>query len=77
MPDYWVYENLVRRQSRMHLAECRFCRNGRGIHQKIISEINGHWLGPFHDRSAALKALNGTGQPDRRPCETCSRTASG
>lgn len=70
MPRYWVYENWTRKRARMHLAECRFCKDGHGVQRKI-SENNGRWLGPFSNRSAALKALAGTKQPDRRACEVC------
>ena len=71
MPEYWIYENLTRRQARMHLAECRFCKNGHGVQRKV-SDKNGHWLGSFSDRQAALEALDRTQQPDRRSCELCS-----
>jgi F-type H+/Na+-transporting ATPase subunit beta len=70
MPRYWVYENWTRKRARLHLAECRFCKDGRGV-QRQLSDDNGRWLGPFSERSAALEALERTERPDRRTCKHC------
>lgn len=70
MTRYWVYENWTRKRTRLHLAECSSCNDGRGKRDED-SGRNGRWLGPFSDRTTAFKAMSATGFADRAICPFC------
>lgn len=61
--EYYVYENwTAETKARIHLAECRWCNHGRGIHPEA-SRRNGRWHGPFANFNAARGAARQTGRP--------------
>lgn len=34
MSGYWVYENWPNNHATLHVASCKFCNDGRGIHKE-------------------------------------------
>ena len=46
--SYHIYENWVAHghSARVHLSECPFCNDGKGIHPNV-SDDNGRWHWPF------------------------------
>ncbi len=68
---YWVYENWTNKIARIHVSNCSYCNNGRGIHEDS-STRNGQWFGAYDTRDLALEAAKATGQPDVRACKICA-----
>lgn len=67
---YWVYHNWHLRKAIIHLADCRHCNNGEGVHDDVSGE-NCEWL-PFDTQAEALTFANKTGfTRDGRYCGTC------
>lgn len=66
---YHVYENWTVHKAKIHLSDCSFCNNGKGIHPDAGTS-NGRWLGPFATLDAALRAAQATGEPISK-CKFC------
>lgn len=66
---YWVYENIPRNKTRVHLATCSFCQNGRGIHGGESG--TGAWFGPFGSFDEAEQLAISRGRKDNRRCYEC------
>ena len=70
MSEYWVYENNIHKKTRVHLASCSFCQNGRGIHGGG-KRRSGIWFGPFATIGEADSKAGLQKQPDNRHCQEC------
>jgi len=59
---YWVYENWRARGHKavIHLDECGFCNNGRGVTTGTRPD-NGRWKGPFPSPETARHVAERTG----------------
>lgn len=60
--SYYVYENWQadHHKARIHFSDCRYCKNGKGIHPSS-SEEHGRWIGPFESQAEAFAAAVNTG----------------
>jgi len=68
---YFVYENWHRKRGRIHLSDCSYCNEGRGIRQ-TDSGKNGRWLGPL-DRNEAFSLVGRLQKnADIQPCAVCN-----
>jgi hypothetical protein len=67
--SYWVYENIPRNKTRVHLASCPFCQNGQGIHGG--ESASGSWYGPFGLIDEAERMAVSRGRKDNRRCYEC------
>lgn len=66
---YWVYENIPRNKTRIHLASCPFCQDGRGLHG--VDTQTGAWFGPFPSVDDAERLATFRGRKDNRRCLEC------
>ena len=64
---YYVYENWQRKRGRIHLANCRYCNEGRGT-QQVDSGKNGRWRGPFNRNEAFAVVERLQKSADIQPC---------
>lgn len=65
---YFIYQNPHRGRSRIHKADCCFCREGAGLRP---SDTSWHWHGPFkHAELAFQHALEVVGVI-AKPYGTC------
>jgi len=71
--DYYVYENWQAgpHKARIHISSCRFCNNGKGIHN-TDSEEHGKWHGPFLTYEETLQAAIKTGG-EVTECQNCCK----
>ena len=67
---YWIYENWAIDKAMVHIGECPFCRNGRGIHPGREEGRNGRWHGPIEDLEQA-RAQARILKKNARDCEFC------
>lgn len=66
---YWVYDNRVHHYSRIHRADCSYCRDGDGIHDDA-ADVAGEWLGPYDAFGDARAIAARTGR-DVSACRSC------
>ena len=71
MMSYWVYENYRHNKAVVHKAECRFCKDGAGLHE-VGENTNGQWHGPFCDASEAQAKARNTGRANVWNCNACA-----
>lgn len=59
---FYIYENWIAEghKARIHLAECSFCKDGKGIHPNA-SIRNGKWHGPYSSFKEACDEAVKTG----------------
>jgi hypothetical protein len=71
MTEYYVYENWHRKRGAVHLADCSFCNQGRGMHERDSGRF-GKWLGPY-DRNEAFEKVEALQKEgiDVQPCLIC------
>lgn len=55
MSDYWVYEDFVTRQAKVHRGDCPSCNHGAGM-GRGRNESENRWLGRFSSAAAARSA---------------------
>ncbi|HSV94744.1 MAG TPA: hypothetical protein VLH94_02060 [Spirochaetia bacterium] len=67
---FFVYENWLHKKAVIHISECGYCKNGKGIHSRK-SNKNGKWLGPFKDLIMAEKAAKKTKEKNLLGCYAC------
>jgi hypothetical protein len=53
---FWIYVNEPNNVVTIHLSDCSFCNNGRGL-KAGKSNANGQWFGPFSEDSANQNAI--------------------
>ena len=68
---YYIYENWHRKRGRIHLANCTYCNEGRGIEQ-ADSGRNGKWHGPFNRNEAFATVERLQKGADIQPCAVCN-----
>ena len=67
---YWVYEDRVTSQARVHEGRCRYCNHGVGMgHGRIPGDSE--WHGLYGSREEAFRRAEATGQQDVRGCRVC------
>ena len=66
---YWVYEDDVTDNARVHKGTCGFCNHGRGIRGTRRSD--NRWIGPFETESEAHRQALRTGRSGVRGCKVC------
>lgn len=67
-PTHWVYRSFLNRSTKVHMASCTNCRDGRG--KKDGAKVTGEWL-PFSSIEAATTAAQRM-EPDRHSiCGIC------
>ena len=74
--NYWVYENKVAKRARIHVSECRYCNDGKGVGGDTTNDDD-KWHGPYNKFSQAEKTANGFSYSDVRPCGVCKPEAKG
>ena len=67
---YWVYENYPHNKAVVHTAECRFCKDGAGLHE-VGENTNGQWHGPYTYILHAQEKAGSTRRSDVRDCAFC------
>ena len=67
---YYVYENWQRKRGRIHLANCRYCNEGRST-QQVDSGKNGRRRGPFNRNEAFAVVERLQKSADIQPCAVC------
>ena len=68
--SYWVYEDRVTSQARVHEGRCRYCNHGEGMgHGRIPGDSE--WHGPYGSLEEAFRRAEATGQRDVRGCRVC------
>ena len=68
--SYWVYEDRVTSQARVHEGACRYCNHGAGMgHGRIPGDSE--WHGPYGSLEEAFRRAEATGQKDVRGCKVC------
>jgi F-type H+/Na+-transporting ATPase subunit beta len=74
--NYYFYENWVAEghKARIHIAECSFCKVGKGIHPNA-SVRNGKWHGPYSSYQAVFAAVIETGRHISQ-CKFCNPKSS-
>lgn len=70
-PTFWVYINEPNDKAFVHLADCRFCKDGNGM-SSAVSEQNGKWIGPF-DQPTAIRAAISSNKKNKRWCAICAQ----
>lgn len=66
---YWVYEDGPTNRTRIHLATCRFCNNGLGLHGSRLPD--NRWIGPLESATVALEVALDTERRDIAECKIC------
>ncbi len=57
MPEFYAYDNHHRDRARVHLGDCPWCNNGRGV-QGGSSGANDQWHGPFNSADDAYAIVS-------------------
>ena len=72
-PTFWVYEDcLMKANSKIHRAECAFCKGGRGFHDKKTWKMS-QWHGFMsYAEATAFMASKGL---ELDHCRICLREA--
>ena len=68
--SYWVYEDRVTSQARVHEGRCRYCNHGAGMGRGRIPG-DSEWYGPYGSLEEAFRRAEATGQKDVRGCKVC------
>ena len=66
---YWVYEDDVTDNARVHKGICGYCNHGRGIRETRLPD--NRWIGPFETESEAHRQALRTGRSGVRGCKVC------
>jgi len=66
---YYVYENWTVHKAKVHLSDCGYCNDGKGIHPDA-GPYNGRWHGPFATLDEAVRVAQMTGEPVSK-CKVC------
>ncbi len=68
--SYWVYEDRVTSQAKVHDGGCRYCNHGAGMGRGRIPG-DSEWYGPYGSLEEAFRRAEATGQKDVRGCKVC------
>ena len=71
--NYWIYENwtvVKGGRTTIHIGECVFCNDGRGVNKIKEPEKNGKWHGPFDNYEEAQKRAEEL-RGSMRNCNKC------
>ena len=69
--SFWVYENKIRNRARIHVSDCRYCNNGKGVGGAADNVEADEWHGPFETFPEADAKANSLGRKDVAACGAC------
>ena len=69
--SFWVYENKIRNRARIHVSDCRYCNNGKGVGGAADNVEADVWHGPFKTYPEAETKANTLGRKDVAACGAC------
>ena len=67
---YWVYEDDPTNRTRIHMATCNRCNDGRGTRARVFQIVDGF---PFGTEREAIDRALSAGRLDARGCWFCLR----
>ena len=67
--NYYLYESDINRKVRVHIGNCKFCKEGKVI--AGTPALTSRWHGPFDTLAAAKEVAKSLKQKDTRTCALC------